>query len=153
MQIIKKMVLAKRIADLTSVKNKNPHHKAAKKYNHLRVEMEDRSEHHLLFTDFQIKRAIQRAEKNPEDLPKIGWLLDILETKVKESNRLGDMNKVINKNKLPAAAKKYNHIRVSFNGCELHMLFTCHEIKLAMQRAKKNPEDLVKVSWIRDILD
>lgn len=68
--------------------------------------------------------------------------------------RLGDLVLVKNMKKKPAAADKYNHIRVQFpNGDEKHLLFTDHEIKVALERADKNPEDLPKISWIRDLMD
>ena len=31
----------------------------------------------LLFTDNELKRAEERAKRNPEDLPKKGWLEDL----------------------------------------------------------------------------
>ena len=31
----------------------------------------------LLFTENELKKAQERAEKNPEDLPKKGWLRDL----------------------------------------------------------------------------
>lgn len=70
------------------------------------------------------------------------------------SKRLGDMVLLENLDKKPAAAEKYNHIRVQFpDGEERHLLFTDHEIKVALDRANKNPEDLPQVSWLRDLLD
>ena len=69
-------------------------------------------------------------------------------------NRLGDMSEVENKLKHFAANSTYNHIRAQFpNGEEKSLLFTDNEIKKALERANKNPEDLPKVSWIRNILD
>lgn len=68
---------AGRIADLQEVDNTNPHPLAALKYSHLRVEMPDGKEIHLLFTENEIREAIKRAERNQEDLPKVSWLRDI----------------------------------------------------------------------------
>lgn len=69
-------------------------------------------------------------------------------------NRLGDITVVENKLKHFAANSIYNHIRVQFpDGTEKSLLFTKNELKKAHERAEKNPEDLPKVSWIRDILD
>jgi hypothetical protein len=62
---------AKRIGDLQEVSNKNPHWAAAKKYNFIRVQLPDGTEIPLLFTDKEILRAKIRANKNPEDLPKV----------------------------------------------------------------------------------
>ena len=68
--------------------------------------------------------------------------------------RLGDMVLVSNMKKKPAAAAKYNHIRVQFpNGKEKSLLFTDSQIKVALNRADKNPEDLPKVSWLTDMFD
>jgi hypothetical protein len=68
--------------------------------------------------------------------------------------RMGDLVRVKNLKKKPAAADKYNHIRVQFpDGCERKMLFTDHAIKVALERAEKNPEDLPDVSWLRDVFD
>ena len=69
-------------------------------------------------------------------------------------NRLGDIMTVENKLKHFAANSTYNHIRAQFpNGEEKSLLFTDAEIKKALERAKKNPEDLPLVSWLRNLLD
>ena len=74
-----KIVKAKRTGDMEKLVNKNPHWAAALKYNHIRVQFPDKTEKSLLFTDFQIKRALDRATKNPEDLPHISWITNILD--------------------------------------------------------------------------
>lgn len=71
-----------------------------------------------------------------------------------KAKRIGDVQKVINKNPHWAALTEYNHIRIQFpDGCERSLLLTDNELKRALERAKKNPEDLPKVSWLRDLLD
>jgi hypothetical protein len=70
---------AKRIADVQKVLNKNPHWAALAEYNHIRIQFPNGCEKSLLLTDFEIKRALERAEKNPEDLPKVSWIRDILD--------------------------------------------------------------------------
>lgn len=70
---------AGRIGDLVEVTNQNPHPLAAKGYNHLRVQVVDGTEVNLLFTDFEIKRAKERALKNQEDLPKVSWIKNLLD--------------------------------------------------------------------------
>ncbi len=71
-----------------------------------------------------------------------------------KAKRLGDLQEVTNKNPHPAAATKYNFIRVQTEGGgEVELLFTDGEIKRAALRAIKNPEDLPKVSRVRDFLD
>lgn len=147
-----KAVKAKRLGDIEEVLNKNKHHKAASRYNHIRVQFPDGEEKSLLLTDSQVKRAVERAEKNEEDLPSKTWIHDIVDC-VDMENRIADLQKVANQKKLPAAAVEYNHIRVNFDDCDIHLLLTDNEVKDALVRAEKNPEDLPKVSWIRDILD
>lgn len=69
-------------------------------------------------------------------------------------NRIGDITEVENKIKHFAANSTYNHIRVQFpDGVERSLLFTKKELEKAYERALKNPEDVLPVSWIRDILD
>ncbi|MFA5759878.1 MAG: hypothetical protein WC942_11060 [Clostridia bacterium] len=146
-----KKVFIKRVAEITEVDNKNPHHKALLKYNHIRVQHENGEEISYLFTDKQIKRAEDRAKNNIEDLPEEGWtsygLLNIVPT------NLGDIQKVQNQDPHFLADKEYNHIVVDINGNIKHLLFTDHEIKMADNRARKNPEDIPKISWIKDLFD
>jgi hypothetical protein len=145
-------VQAKRRAELTRVENQKAHRAAADKYNHLRVQFSDGSEQHLLFTDKQIERAIKRASSNLEDLPKISWVREFWFEGLIETG-IGDVQEVINQKKLPAAANKYNHLRVKIGSEDFHFLFTDNDILLALNRAKKNIEDLPKVSWLSNILD
>ena len=70
---------AKRLGDLQIVDNKNPHWKAASKYNHLRVQFPNGEEKSLLFTDKEIQNALDRAAKNPEDILKVSWLRDLFD--------------------------------------------------------------------------
>ena len=72
-------MLAKRIGDLQTVENKNKHWAANAKYNFIRVQLEDGSEVKLLLTDGELCRAKARAEKNPEDLPKVSKLRNIFD--------------------------------------------------------------------------
>lgn len=72
-------IKAKRIGDMQKVFNKNPHWAALSEYNHIRVQLADGTELSLLLTDKEVQRGIERAEKNPEDLPKVSWLRDILD--------------------------------------------------------------------------
>jgi hypothetical protein len=70
---------AKRLGDLQRVFNKNPHWAALAEYNHIRVQFPNGEEKSLLFTDKEIQKALERAEKNPEDLPKVSWLRDLVD--------------------------------------------------------------------------
>ena len=74
-----KNVKAKRIGDMQAIINKNKKPSANLNYNHIRVQLDDGREVHMLFTDAEITRAIDRAQKNPEDCPKISWIRDILD--------------------------------------------------------------------------
>jgi len=70
-------------------------------------------------------------------------------SKVK-GRRVGDLQLVDNQNRKPAAAARYNHSFQKFpDGVKRHLLFTDHEIKRALARAQKNPEDLPIWSWVR----
>jgi hypothetical protein len=70
---------AKRIGDLQKVFNKNPHWAALKEYNHIRIQLPDGGERSLLFTDKEIQKALDRADKNLEDLPQVSWIRDLLD--------------------------------------------------------------------------
>jgi hypothetical protein len=70
---------AKRLGDMQRVFNKNPHWAALAEYNHIRVQFPCGEERSLLFTDKEVQRALERAEKNPEDLPSVSWLRDIID--------------------------------------------------------------------------
>ena len=71
-----------------------------------------------------------------------------------KAKRLGDIQKVINSKPHWADAASYNHIRVQFpNGDERSLLFTDKDIQKALDRAKKNPEDIPTWCWFRDIFD
>ena len=70
---------AKRLGDLQEVENKKKHRAAKEKYNFIRVELPDSREIPLLFTDNEIKKAQERARKNPEDLPKVSKLKDLFD--------------------------------------------------------------------------
>ena len=74
-----KSIKAKRIGDLQRVTNTKRKFAAAEEYSHLRVQLPDGEEVHLLLTDNELKRALDRSKKNPEDLPKVSWIRDILD--------------------------------------------------------------------------
>jgi len=72
-------IKAKRIADMQTVVNQLAHPAAAAKYNHVRIQLEDGKEVHLLFTDSEVKKALDRVKKNPEDCPKTSLFRDIFD--------------------------------------------------------------------------
>ena len=71
--------MGNRIGDLTTVENKDKHFAANSRYNYIRVQFQNGEEAKLLFTDFEIKRALIRAAKNPEDLPDVSVLRDLFD--------------------------------------------------------------------------
>jgi len=65
---------------LIPVWNQDPRKRAKPLYISLRVEDPDGSnERCLLFTQAQIDTAQRRANANPEDCPKVGILMDLLD--------------------------------------------------------------------------
>lgn len=70
---------AKRIGDIQVVENKDKHFAANSEYFHIRVQKEDGEEISLLFTERELSVAKERARKNPEDLPKVGFFRDLFD--------------------------------------------------------------------------
>jgi hypothetical protein len=74
--------------------------------------------------------------------------------KTVKAGRLADLQEVKNQGRAGRAATKYNHVRVQLpDGREVSLLFTDSEVIRAHNRAKKNPEDLPTVSWLRNLFD
>lgn len=74
-------------------------------------------------------------------------------TKAK-GKRIGDLQKVKNQKRKLGAAEEYHHIRAQLmDGDEISLLFTERELKVARERAIKNPEDCPEVSCLRNIFD
>ncbi len=71
--------MANRLGDLSTVENTKKVFSANSKYNYIRVQTEDGTEVSLLFTDAEVKRAKERAVKNPEDLPKVSKLRNLFD--------------------------------------------------------------------------
>jgi hypothetical protein len=72
----------------------------------------------------------------------------------KYAKRIGDLQEVTNKGRKFGSALKYFYVRLqSPNGEEKEYLFTENEVLKAEQRARINPEDLLKISKIRDFVD
>lgn len=76
---MEKKVRQKRIGDLQTVTNKDAHWAANLKYNFIRVQDEKARELYLLFTDAEIVRAKERADKNLEDIPYANWIRDLFD--------------------------------------------------------------------------
>lgn len=73
---------------------------------------------------------------------------------MENSKRIGDVLIIENTNKITNADKEYYYIRVQMpDGSELPLMFTDSEFNEAIERAKKNPEDVPEISWIRNLLD
>jgi hypothetical protein len=74
-----KAVKAGRIGDLKYVKNTMKRLNACDVYLHIRAQDSHGCEFHLLLTEHELKRAMTRALRNEEDLPKPGLLQDLLD--------------------------------------------------------------------------
>lgn len=74
-----KSVKAGRIGDMQLVKNTLKRLNACDVYLHIRTQDTHGCEFHLLLTEHEVKRAMMRALKNEEDLPKPGVLQDLLD--------------------------------------------------------------------------
>jgi hypothetical protein len=70
------------------------------------------------------------------------------------AKRIGDVLIIENTNKITNADDEYYYIRVQMpDGTELPLMFTDYEFNEAIERAKKNTEDVPETIWIRDLLD
>jgi hypothetical protein len=72
-------IKAKRIADVQTVLNTCKRPAAAAKYNHFRIQLEDGKEYHVMLTDNELMKGLERAKKNPEDCPDVSLIRDILD--------------------------------------------------------------------------
>lgn len=71
-----------RIGDIVIVANQKPKPGANKQYLALRLQLPSGKELSALFTEKQVKDAISRAAKNPEDVPTAYNLFDWLKMKL-----------------------------------------------------------------------
>ncbi len=134
-------ILLKSIGEIEVVKNKDKHHKANLKYNHIGVLTPEGTYKSLLFTDSQIKRGLSRAQRNPEDIPESSWLSNIFYNFLLKDNE-AHTQKIKNQNSTKREAEDYNHIAVRLNDKTTHLLFTDKEMEVAKKRADRNPEDI-----------
>jgi len=68
--------------------------------------------------------------------------------------RLGALLCVRNARRKFGANKRYFHVRLELpHGREVPALFTRHQLRVALKRARKNPEDLVRAPFLLDLLD
>jgi len=74
-----KIVRGGRIGDIQEVTNIKAKLNAETTYFHIRVQDSNGKEFSLLLTTHELKRAVQRALENPEDLPKVRWLRDLFD--------------------------------------------------------------------------
>jgi hypothetical protein len=74
-----KSVKAKRMGDVQVVDNQAKKPAAAPWYNFLRVQLETGKEVRVLLTDGELRRGMERAEKNPEDCPKVSVVRDLFD--------------------------------------------------------------------------
>jgi len=72
----------------------------------------------------------------------------------KYAKRIGDLQLVSNKSRKFGSNKRYFYVRLqSPDGEEKEYLFTENEIFQANKRAQINPEDLLKISKFRNLVD
>ena len=71
--------MKKRIGDVVTVENKDRKFGSTLNYHYVRVQLESGREVPLLFTDNEIAEAERRADANPEDLPKVSWLRNLID--------------------------------------------------------------------------
>jgi hypothetical protein len=68
-----------RIGDVLIIENSNKITNADNQYYYIRVQMPDGKESSIMLTDTEFNHAMERAEKNKEDIPKVNWLKDLLD--------------------------------------------------------------------------
>lgn len=68
--------------------------------------------------------------------------------------RLGKVLCVRNTQRKFGANRRYFNVRLELpDGREVIALFTKHQLRVALKRARKNPEDLVDAPFLLDLLD
>lgn len=71
-----------------------------------------------------------------------------------KAKRLGDIITVENKERKFGALTEYMYFRLQDEqGNETAYLASEHDLRVMRERAEKNEEDLLKVSFIRDLFD
>jgi hypothetical protein len=117
-------------------------------YNHLSIQFADDSEIHLLLTDKQISKAIQKAKNINLDAP-ITWIHELWlrgivsicsEDKTQDICRYG----------LPKLARKFSHVRLNLEGNTIHLALENSPLKSAIKRADAFKGYLPKSSWLSD---
>lgn len=73
------MIIKNRIGDISIVQNKLKHFAANSQYNHIRIQLPNGQEKSALFTDKELLKGLDRAEKNPEDLPSVSWIRNLFD--------------------------------------------------------------------------
>jgi hypothetical protein len=67
--------------------------------------------------------------------------------------RIGQLHQVKNTNKKYSEIESYNFVIVKIGGIQMDLLLTDLELSNAINRAKKNPEDVLQRSLISKIID
>jgi hypothetical protein len=139
-----RVVKAKRAVELRRAANLKPQHRDALGLNHIRIQFQDGSERHWLFDDATLFRAEKRAVKSLGEKPKATWVREVWYDGLIKPG-LHDVADVISRFGLPAAARRYNHVRLEIGNRERHFLFTDNEIENGLSNTK-----LPKVSWLTE---
>lgn len=99
------------------------------------------TEEYLLITDHEFREAVDRGEKNSEDVPDLGR---------------GVFTRVDNQNKKAAADEYYIAFHVADpDGDSLCLMFTEEAMERIRARVEKNSEDIEanRESWLADLFD
>lgn len=128
---------------IKSIKNTNRKFGELDKYLILKIEADynKSTEEYILLTQHEFNVAIDRANKNQEDL---------------HNKNVGIQTIVSNTNRKFGSLSEYHAINVIDEyKCFKSILLTAHTLERARKRAEKNQEDieLNKSSWFEDLLD
>ena len=107
----------------------------------IQADWDSGNEEYLLITDHEFEDAVERAGKNPEDIPKLSK---------------GEFTRVGNKERVATADPYYIAIRVRpVDEGWTTIMFTEEEMDRIRDRAAKNAEDIEanRESWLADLFD
>lgn len=135
---------------LVTVANKNPHRLASSRYLLGWVEDEaDGKEKPLLFTENEVKVAFDRGARKHSLAPTGNRLFN-------SSSRLGHLSYVRNLKKAHRLeADGYYFVRMIMRGCSgaVWLAFTSRQLERSLRRTSRNPEDVLRKSFLTDLTD
>lgn len=135
---------------LVTVRNRNPHRLANLRYLLGWVEDEtDGEEKPLLFTENEVKVAFDRGARKHSMVPTGSRLFN-------SRARLGHLSYVRNSRKAHhLEADGYYFVRMTGYGCSgaIWLAFTRHQMAQVARRTSRNPEDVLRKSFLTDLID